>query len=1196
MPGDASSSLIKQIDTLFTAGTATGWSDGQLLERFIARRDQIAEAAFAALVDRHGPMVLRVCRQVLGDEHDAQDASQATFMVLARRAASISRRESVGAWLHGVALRVAAKARLASARRRAHERRGGEMTAACELDARLDKEGDSERWRELHDELNRLPERFRIPLVLCHLEGLTQEQAAGQLRWPLGTLQSRLARGRTKLKARLTRRGLGLPFGLLDPGSSTTPLSPVSQDWAATTVRLALQFSQSSRGARTVVARAASAALAEEVLRSMILNKLGGSVVLSLFVAALVTGAVAWSKHSAEPIAAAAATKVEPPAANAPLEIVQEQPQEPPKQVKRTIRGIVRDENGRPVAKAWVGFKIEPLQDLWVDVEPRDRIRETNSPYHNEQGKIVPPGPRGRYFELRDEQGKWSAVHPEGVKDHAAHADHASPLSQFLHKLEVRVGKGRRKMDSGGLRDPALRTNLEGKFETTIPIAREAGQLHFASPDFSREAVRVVKADEPDPFIHVILRPTRLVRATLVETPQDRPDDSAAVLVYEIAREKKDAYFLPIIDEAGAFWGETRTSGSAPLAESAASTRGGKRSWSLFLPPGRYKLLFESTTLLRFKYLDVPPGTGPLDLPEVRLESLAWTKLIGKPAPDIDATDVVGRPVKLADYRGKVVLLVFWASWDGAAPEALLRGLNELKGHFKDQPLVVLGLHDASVTSVEAYQKAVTPIRQRLFNAGELPVHELLDRAPMGKGNGLYPAGSGEQGSGRTSDAFDILSRPSLFVIGKEGTLVAAFVANGTIPQNPQTFVSGGAFTDVDEFRWTDLGQPGRSNERYSFDALKGSLEDLLGLPRVHHARPFGDPASGEPPGEEPVPSTRPLVIKGKVVDRDERPIVGATVTGGHSNRFREKHVASDPMGKFALTLNEVFPNFELRVEAKGCASRGFAFRFGSELRSPYGDRVILAVDPSGVIPKPLRMGPGAAVSGRVVRDRRPIPHVRVVLERSEDEDADSFPLETHTDEHGIFRFPNLWPNAELWASIGLGHLTDNGAMTPRLFRSGEEGSSLDLGDLEVHGGFTLAGRLVCSGGRPLPPKTEAKVAVEHVPGSLLLHPDEKGWFQANGLPPGLATVRLESSGRDAPQATRHRLSSKNMCLNPRFPNRLEGQIRENIKDLTILLEPGRERLTLDHSLAIDPAVMADFEDAKAGPITGVPPESFKRK
>ena len=188
--------LLKQIETLFHTGTAGGLTDGQLLERFVQRRDEAAEAAFAALVDRHGAMVLRVCRQVLGDEHDAQDASQATFLVLARRAGSIGRRESVASWLHGVALRVAARARLAGARRRARERRGGEIMAAGSCDRRRRGAGGTTRAGHLlHDELGRLPQSFREPLVLCYLEGLTQEQAAAQLRCPLGTVQSRLRTG-----------------------------------------------------------------------------------------------------------------------------------------------------------------------------------------------------------------------------------------------------------------------------------------------------------------------------------------------------------------------------------------------------------------------------------------------------------------------------------------------------------------------------------------------------------------------------------------------------------------------------------------------------------------------------------------------------------------------------------------------------------------------------------------------------------------------------------------------------------------------------------------------------------------------------------------------------------------------------------------------------------------------------------------
>ncbi len=127
MAGNRSGAVMEHLRTLFSVGTVGALSDGHLLDLFVTRYD---ESAFAALIERHGPMVHRVCRQVLGDAHDAQDAAQAVFLVLARRARSIRRRGSLASWLHGVALRTAAKARTAATRRRGHERRAGEMRAA----------------------------------------------------------------------------------------------------------------------------------------------------------------------------------------------------------------------------------------------------------------------------------------------------------------------------------------------------------------------------------------------------------------------------------------------------------------------------------------------------------------------------------------------------------------------------------------------------------------------------------------------------------------------------------------------------------------------------------------------------------------------------------------------------------------------------------------------------------------------------------------------------------------------------------------------------------------------------------------------------------------------------------------------------------------------------------------------------------
>jgi RNA polymerase sigma factor (sigma-70 family) len=242
MVGGRLNGYAKDLQALFAAGALGDLGDAQLLERFLEheRDGPAAEAAFAALVERHAPMVLRVCIGVLGDFHDAQDVVQATFLVLAQRAGSVRRRGSVASWLHGVALRLASKVKRGAARRRFHERRGGEiMTARRDEQAGPPPAGS---WPELHEELGRLPGRYREPIVLCHLEGLTQEQAARRLGCPIGTVQSRLARGRDRLRARLLRRGLAPAAAALATASMAPAEAAVSAAWVESTARAAVQI------------------------------------------------------------------------------------------------------------------------------------------------------------------------------------------------------------------------------------------------------------------------------------------------------------------------------------------------------------------------------------------------------------------------------------------------------------------------------------------------------------------------------------------------------------------------------------------------------------------------------------------------------------------------------------------------------------------------------------------------------------------------------------------------------------------------------------------------------------------------------------------------------------------------------------------------------------------------------------------
>jgi RNA polymerase sigma factor (sigma-70 family) len=198
--GDA----MRRMGRLTGLQSALSLTDAQLLERFVSRRD---EPAFAALMVRHGPMVLCLCRQMLRDKQEAEDAFQASFLVLARNAASIRKRPSLSSWLYGVAYRVAARLRGGAARRRTREAADVDLS---ELPSAAEP-ANPDLQPVLHEEIRRLPVKYRAPVVLCYLESKTNEEAASQLSWPVGTVKARLSRARDMLRMRLARRGMGVP-------------------------------------------------------------------------------------------------------------------------------------------------------------------------------------------------------------------------------------------------------------------------------------------------------------------------------------------------------------------------------------------------------------------------------------------------------------------------------------------------------------------------------------------------------------------------------------------------------------------------------------------------------------------------------------------------------------------------------------------------------------------------------------------------------------------------------------------------------------------------------------------------------------------------------------------------------------------------------------------------------------------------
>lgn len=257
----------RDLRTLFSVGTLGGLSDGYLLGRFAIHRE---EAAFEALIQRHGPMVWGVCRRILRDHHDAEEAFQATFVVLARKAPSIAHRELVVNWLYAVACKSALKAKAITSKRRTRERLVVEMP-----EPEAEPNGmTNELLSQLDQALSHLPDKYRVPIVLCELEGKTHREAAEQLGWPIGTVSGRLSRARVMLANRLSRSGLRLSVGSL--------AVLLAQDVASASMPTKLIRSTSQSVSLSVAGRALTAGMVSpgiatltgEVMKTMLLSRL----------------------------------------------------------------------------------------------------------------------------------------------------------------------------------------------------------------------------------------------------------------------------------------------------------------------------------------------------------------------------------------------------------------------------------------------------------------------------------------------------------------------------------------------------------------------------------------------------------------------------------------------------------------------------------------------------------------------------------------------------------------------------------------------------------------------------------------------------------------------------------------------------------------------------------------------------------
>jgi RNA polymerase sigma factor (sigma-70 family) len=383
-----------------TAPRGGGISEGRLLESFVTRRD---EAALEILVKRHGPLVLGLCRRLLRDPNDIEDAFHATFLVLVRRARGLRRCAALGDWLYGVAYRVAARARAAAPRGAGEQAEGRDGDAA-----------DDSIQPMLHDELQRLPADDRAPIVLCYLEGMTLEEAAEQLGWSVETVEKRLARAGGLLRARLARRGLVLPEKALAAYLTPTTPAAIPPLLVDPTIKAAVLFA----AGKTAVAGLISpqtADLAEGVLRSLLLTRLKSAAVLVLSSATILACAVVllipWlgnstgsevppqrshSTHRPKPLDSGARARVGHRPATPPSEprvaaggtiprplaaqaAAQRAPSEPNVEAAAhaegmiaAVREILRDLDQQPAYLA--GFDLDPIH-LWSRRELEIRLR-----------------------------------------------------------------------------------------------------------------------------------------------------------------------------------------------------------------------------------------------------------------------------------------------------------------------------------------------------------------------------------------------------------------------------------------------------------------------------------------------------------------------------------------------------------------------------------------------------------------------------------------------------------------------------------------------------------------------------------------------------------------------------------------------------------------------------------------------------
>jgi RNA polymerase sigma factor (sigma-70 family) len=622
----------RDLRALLEGRSLVSLSDGELLDRFArGRGDSLAESAFSALVARHGPMVWGTCRRILRDPHAAEDAFQATFLILVKKAGSVKVEDSLGRWLHGVGVRVALRAR-------ADRARSGRDLAG--IDPAISPIVPDDLKAVIDEEVERLPKRYRLVVVLCHLEGLTRESAATRLRCPVGTVNSRLSRASEILRTRLTRRGLAPAsggFALWLSGTEVSASVPIRL--IGTTV--AASMAQASGLSLAGVVPVGVAFLLQQTLRRMGMMTL----MKTLAIGSMVVGLTAFGLVSTG----------QEPAKQVPANGKDAAGAKPPAVVEPAKKPSLAEAAAAVKAEWEAGVKV--WQEAYAKAKTKAEQDATYEKFY--PNEVI-------YFAKALDLGD---VDPRNVGARDA----------WLWVVE----EGMRNDDSLGARSALIRKAVEGLlgYHFDDPLVARTVLKIDNGPSRNRSMLTRGLYDkavnhEAKGLATLALAQYLTVEALDVEQAHDNPiQPNIKFLVPDEQGRMKTQDCPPRYSEVD--WERLKSMDHKAMRRESEQLY--QRVIAEFADVPFNPVHYEKDKLVKN-----PHPMSLADHAKGKIDLVA-----GKPCPEIEGVDLDGKPLKLSDFKGKLVAVVFWHStWPGEVAQQ-----KALVERLKGKPFILLGVN-----------------------------------------------------------------------------------------------------------------------------------------------------------------------------------------------------------------------------------------------------------------------------------------------------------------------------------------------------------------------------------------------------------------------------------------------------------------------------------------------------------------------